>query len=1212
MWGFILAIASAVFQHKRQKKAQKQAEREADKRKGFMLTVEGQPIYLPIVYGYQKVGGVRTLHKTRTGGVLQPNSPQFTRYLMVGKGISAESKIIMDSNGGFITSMVKKLGTLSGGKNSTLLVQQALCFGNIHSIVDLEVDGLSWDDPDQKFSHCIEASLTGGVANPTATGLGAPATNTFTNTAYLSSVFYLDRDNPQYNGVPEVSAYVKGSLIYDLVASGSNVSLSSSKIFSNNSALVLLDYLTRPATQGGCGYSISDIDLGSFYRAKLYCNIVTAANIRVKGRINGVRPVKEGETPNVVRRDVRLYEANLTIDTEKPRRDNIERILDTMNQADLIWSEGKYKLVLEYPNNASEQEALITGSYTDADIINENITVSWSGAGDRINRAVVEFFNEEENFTQDSVSWPVRGSATHTSYMNQDRNIPAEDKYFLHGATHRKSALAKAEELVRYSRQGKEVSLTLSRNALKHEVGDLIKVNSEIGKLTNEALKIEEININEDLTVSLKCSAFSWDTLAYNVDDDYVAPDKYYINSEIPNVGSLTYHSGSRTGAKSAGWLTWTHPEDTHIEEYRIYARQLNDDYILVGRTQKSYFDIPQEYNKGDDYYFMVITVSDREKQSSGAIILVDNLPAIIPVTDLRAESSVNTITLYWTDPSADLVQGYQVFRSNTNIRANAEVLGSASNPVYVYAPAPKRGHYFWVESRGLRGEVATAGPLFVSGGDLGVEKLFEDAGIKATRDITSRDVAGAYVGELAWSRADNRLYRWNGTTWVHFIQESVQGILDETAFAQNIRVPKLVNALPTTGQRVGDMVVQQSEPSKIYTWNGTAWVAEVAADQIVGKLTATQIGAAAVGAEQLAANAASISKLVVADFSNLVLNNWINGDLDGWATNGTVVIQNRADTLFVNQGISGNMAVYSGGDSWLRSPKTLVSKGEEYFCEIYIRRSSSAPPDGTALVQIRWTLADGSATYTTIGTTSDVATINLSKIVTTPDNAIDASLWIRPNVGGTTGTVFLARPVMRRANNGKLTVDGTIKGTHIEYETLTGGLMPPTGIITKSGQIDDAVIKNAHIQDATLTRVKIGANQLYVPYYWAPSNSVTITSTYNYQNPRLLIERTIPDFEGGGYIVAFNCFVRGWDAFGTMYLELDGDPKTKQRFGVRASGGSDATYLIPVNTIAQASGTGTTNIKVYAYNSHWNSDTQTANDYTIQNMRLTLSGTRR
>ena len=93
------------------------------------------------------------------------------------------------------------------------------------------------------------------------------------------------------------------------------------------------------------------------------------------------------------------------------------------------------------------------------------------------------------------------------------------------------------------------------------------------------------------------------------------------------------------------------------------------------------------------------------------------------------------------------------------------------------------------------------------------------------------------------------------------------------------------------------------------------------------------------------------------------------------------------------------------------------------------------------------------------------------------PAGATQVRLIFRIDAGGYTagGHVAFSAPVMRRKGTGELIVDGTIRGTHIVFGTLTGGLMASTGIITKAAQIDDAVIRNAHIENGTITNAKIG-----------------------------------------------------------------------------------------------------------------------------------------
>lgn len=411
VWNFIIqaaiAIASAAYTRRRQKKMQAKADAEAEKRKGFDVVVDGEPINLPLVYGTQKVGGVRATIHTADGG---------------------EIPFLTDGFDEFQKDL--DVGVYTGEKKEYMIVQQAICFGGIDSVIDIEVDGKNWDAED--FTHNIRYSLNGGVAEEGAVLFLVPnaSTNLFTNQAWANMVFKLNRDDPNYNGAPDVAFFVKGTRVRDIVFDivTGTYSFAEEYIYSNNAALVLADYLTRPSNRGGVGLDDSQIEIASFGRAKAICDTVVAEDAEVRGRVNGLRPVGEDEAePEPTTRDVRLYEANITLDSGATRRDNIEKLLETMAQSELVYSEGQYKLILDYPNDLAEQDALVVAAYSDDDVIGK-IEVAFAGASDKYNRATVKFANESLDFKNDSVSWPVKGSAAHVQYLAEDNNIESETR----------------------------------------------------------------------------------------------------------------------------------------------------------------------------------------------------------------------------------------------------------------------------------------------------------------------------------------------------------------------------------------------------------------------------------------------------------------------------------------------------------------------------------------------------------------------------------------------------------------------------------------------------------------------------------------------------------------------------------------------------------------------------------------------------------------
>ena len=147
------------------------------------------------------------------------------------------------------------------------------------------------------------------------------------------------------------------------------------------------------------------------------------------------------------------------------------------------------------------------------------------------------------------------------------------------------------------------------------------------------------------------------------------------------------------------------------------------------------------------------------------------------------------------------------------------------------------------------------------------------------------------------------------------------------------------------------------------------------------------------------------------------------------------------------------------------------------------------------------------------------------------------------------------------------------------------------------------------------VTSIKIGNRALYIPYLFTPPvDYVEVPTSRGINNQMLIFERTLQDFEGGGYIVAFNAYADNTmtkDSFGVVRMVLDGVESGRTRFGARASG-ADVEYMFPVNLIATASGIGTTNIKIYAFNVHWDSENWTSSTFFLRSMKITVSGTRR
>jgi hypothetical protein len=379
---YIITAVSIAYQVAQQHKMRKAARQAADARKGFEFVVEGEQISLPVIYGRAKVGGARVWHATLSTYTAAPSvnadvywdpvPPTAGGFLTAVGYVGAISYVTIDRFGN-TTPVVRNittpvLGNLNatqvGNKNQYLYFQQALCHGPINAVYDFIIDDSRFMD-DYSLSTGWAAFRTeliygGSAANNTiSVNFGERSRAKFYGIAYASTIVRLNRDDPQFNGtVPQVQYFIEGRKVRRINYSAGNYSLSATRVYDNNPAYCLLDYLIlnddlvaegKTLFSPGKRLSINDIDLPSFYAAAQICNRVVKTDVDVTGKL--WRPTDGSR--DIRKRDIPLFECNIVLDPEKTIRENIEAILSTMGDARLVWSEGKYKLNLKYPQEGA-------------------------------------------------------------------------------------------------------------------------------------------------------------------------------------------------------------------------------------------------------------------------------------------------------------------------------------------------------------------------------------------------------------------------------------------------------------------------------------------------------------------------------------------------------------------------------------------------------------------------------------------------------------------------------------------------------------------------------------------------------------------------------------------------------------------------------------------------------------------------------------------
>ena len=618
--------------------------READKRKGFAINKRGEATHIPIVYGKQALGFIEANHKTANN------------FVYAGPGTSGTEWFSKQT---FLNQ------NRSTGKNSTLFMDGAICQGGIEGVQGFTVDDSVYNR-DKKHRHVVhtyndQLTATSPLGNANSIG----DNHKFTGLAHATCAFHLNRDDYNYNGIPNLTFFVKGRKVRPVIESSGTYSLGA-YIYSNNPAWCLLDYLLG---DHGRNIDVSEIDLESFYNAGTICNTTKMTGVTVAGTVNGEYPIEAYNTfsdfPDVTSddtnedtyykaldtgnfytftqtgteenpngsyssatlgtRNIPLYECNISLDSEATVRDNIESILNTMPLAVMTWtSDGKYKLQLEYPSNQTELEALTVKTLNNDNVIRDSVDLQWSSASERFNSVTVTFLNEHENFKEDSKTWPnqetAAGRSLYASLLSEDNNQPMSTDIRLEGVTDPYHALAHAEQIGRQSRTAHNISLIATKDAIGLEPGDFIKVELPLSDI-NAVYRVNSTEIAEDLSIRIDAFYIDINSYAWNVaDNDNPGVTVTNPTSFDPDlVTNLTWSTTALYNGVASGNLSWT-AADSDVLYYIVQASNDNQStWFDLGTTTGTSFDVIAL--EQDTYHWGVRTVAPNGQVSDRVVI---------------------------------------------------------------------------------------------------------------------------------------------------------------------------------------------------------------------------------------------------------------------------------------------------------------------------------------------------------------------------------------------------------------------------------------------------------------------------------------------------------------------------------------------------------------------------------------------------------------
>lgn len=385
--------------------------------------------YLPVVYGRGIVNGQLVFADTSKTFKMTSGSANSQQEFHAGPSAIPESNIVIrkqdpnDATAPLIeqtlvipAQLALKLDHTYPTTDSSglLYAQYAIAKGTINRVIECIVDDQYISSPalgnhDYKkwdVTRSTQAALridihsNGGVDAVISQNQTSRNMAIFTGIAYASCVFKIDAVNPQFSKIPDIKFMVEGKQIRTALNT-TNTALLATRGYSNNPAWVLLDYLLDVGTiDNSLRITEAMIDLASFKNTADSCDVAIATGDKVKYARSGkfYNPTSPSVTPPDNTVALKKYECNIVLDTSKSVSENIKAILLSMPEASLIWSGGKYKLLMD-----SETGLMLT----DEDLVlSQEIERTYTPSSSKYNYCTVTFKNESSEFNEEKVSWP--------------------------------------------------------------------------------------------------------------------------------------------------------------------------------------------------------------------------------------------------------------------------------------------------------------------------------------------------------------------------------------------------------------------------------------------------------------------------------------------------------------------------------------------------------------------------------------------------------------------------------------------------------------------------------------------------------------------------------------------------------------------------------------------------------------------------------------
>lgn len=691
----------------------------------------------------------------------------------------------------------------------------------------------------EKFDGSQTAAPADLLSESELTGANALTANFIGNgIAYLYVRYEYDA-NVFANGVPLITAIVKGKKVYD--------PRTSSTAYSNNAALCMRDFIT--SEYGLNDSAIDDVVFAAAANESDEDVTLAAGGTEKRYTINGI------------------------VKANSPIGDVLGR-MSTACAGTLFWGSGYWKLKV--------------GAYTapvktlTLDDLRSPINLSTrTTMRDSFNGVTGTFNDAEADFITADYP-PIKSTVFKTEDGGDELLLDLPLPFTTSAAT----AQRIAKMTLYRSREQMALSADFGLEAFNVEVGDIIAfTNARYGFDEKEfeviGWKFASNQDAGDLRVNLTLQETSEAAFAWTSNETAIIDN----NTNLPTasaglaVSNLTASGGGRTQGDgtfiNSAILSWTAVSSSFLAYYEIEWKAVSDSvYASTTTTENSIELLPLV--DGIAYTFRVRAVSvsgisgafTTVSFTGGGDVTAPGLP-----TAITASGHFGYISIDWTNPTDSDFNYVEVWENTTNTSTGATKVGiSAGNTFQRTNLGLSLTRYYFLKSVDYSGNVSgfttsvNATTTYIDDADFanGIYTLFKDQGLYAIEDVSSLPASGTFTGEKVFNTTDGKLYSWTGTAWEATVADVGAGSITSTEIQDGaISTPKLAaNAVTATkilaGTITGDKITASTITGGLIAASGII-TSSAQIDNAV--ITNAKIGNAAVDTLKIGGNAVTTSR---------------------------------------------------------------------------------------------------------------------------------------------------------------------------------------------------------------------------------------------------------------------------------------------------------------------------------------------------------------